>query len=364
MIETIYDHILRFAQEQFWVIDCGLVLFFSLIISSAELFFYKKMEPRLASKHSWLLALLRAMHRPLQLLIWGVALSIIFEKLPFPETNALDKYINTVQQICLTATFLWFFLTYINQIEELIHRQVDFKKSQVDKTSVTALCQLAQVIAIVIVGLVLMENMGVSVSAILAFGGMGGLAAGFAAKDTLSNYMGGVMIFVDRPFSVGDHVRSPDQEIEGTVERVGWRLTRIRTLEKRLLFVPNGVFSTISIENISRMTHRRITTKFSLNYISYPRANDVQDTILAMLEAHPMIDNDEAMSASLQDITTSALNFMVVAHTRRIGSSAYQKLVQEIILNIINILKELGVECASPSSTLYLAPEVDPQKIY
>ncbi|HYF97447.1 MAG TPA: mechanosensitive ion channel family protein, partial [Coxiellaceae bacterium] len=346
------------------VIDNGLMFAMALLLSFTEMFIYKKLEPRLAAKHVWIQALLHALHRPLQFLIWGVAASIIFEELPFAETNAFDRYIATLQKICVIATFLWFFLAYINQVELLIHKQIDRKKRQLDKTSVTALCQLSQVMAIVIVGLVLMQNMGVSVSAILAFGGMGGLAAGFAAKDALSNYMGGLMIFLDRPFSVGDHVRSPDQEIEGTVERVGWRLTRIRTLEKRLLFVPNGVFSNVSIENISRMTHRRIKTNFSLTYSNADKADLIQDKILAMLEAHPLIDKEESMSASLQDISTSALNFMVVAHTRSIDSTVYQRLLQEIILNIIAILREVGAECATSSTTLYLAPEINPEKLY
>ncbi len=364
MVMSVYQSVINFFQDQFWIVDNGLMLLIAVVLTSIELVFYKKIEPRLANKHVWIQALLHALHKPVLVLIWGVAVSIIFEQLPFAGTDAFDKYVGTVQKVCVIGTLLWFFLAYINQVESLIHRQIDRKRRQLDKISVTALCQLSQVMAIVIVGLVLMQNLGVSVSAILAFGGMGGLAAGFAAKDALSNYMGGLMIFLDRPFSVGDHVRSPDQEVEGTVERVGWRLTRIRTLEKRLLYVPNAVFSNISIENISRMTHRRIKTNFSLRYSDADKANLIQAKIVEMLEGHSLIDNEETMSASLQDINTSSLNFMVLAHTRSIDTSDYQKLVQEIVLNVIAILDELGAECASPSTTLYLAPDINPDKFY
>ena len=82
---------------------------------------------------------------------------------------------------------------------------------------------------------------------------MGGIAVGFAARDLLANFLGGLSIFMDRPFAVGDWIRSPDREIEGTVEDVGWRVTRIRTFDQRPLYVPNSVFSTVALENPSRL---------------------------------------------------------------------------------------------------------------
>jgi len=80
-----------------------------------------------------------------------------------------------------------------------------------------------------------MQTLGYSISGVLAFGGIGGIAVGFAARDLLANFFGGFMIYMDRPFDVGDWIRSPDQEIEGTVEKIGWRLTTIRTFDKRPL---------------------------------------------------------------------------------------------------------------------------------
>ena len=103
-----------------------------------------------------------------------------------------------------------------------------------------------------------MQALGYSISGVLAFGGIGGIAVGFAAKDLLANFFGGLMIYLDRPFSVGDWIRSPDKNIEGTVEEIGWRLTRIRTFDKRPLYVPNSTFTQISVENPSRMLNRRI----------------------------------------------------------------------------------------------------------
>ena len=103
---------------------------------------------------------------------------------------------------------------------------------------------------------------------------------GFAAKDLLANFFGGMMIYMDRPFSVGEWIRSPDKEIEGTVEDIGWRLTRIRTFDKRPLYIPNSVFANISVENPSRMTSRRIYETVGIRYDDI----DKMDLIVAQVK--------------------------------------------------------------------------------
>ena len=91
-----------------------------------------------------------------------------------------------------------------------------------------------------------MQTLGFSVSGVMAFGGIGGIAIGFAAKDLLANFFGALTIYLDRPFSEGDWIRSPDREIEGIVENIGWRLTVIRSFDKRPIYVPNSVFASIA----------------------------------------------------------------------------------------------------------------------
>ena len=143
--------------------------------------------------------------------------------------------------------------------------------------------------------LIAMQLLGYSVSGLLAFGGIGGIAVGFAAKDLLANFFGGLMIYLDRPFSVGDWIRSPDKEIEGTVEDVGWRLTRIRTFDKRPLYIPNSVFASISVENPSRMTNRRIYETVGIRYCDMDSMNNIVQQVTQMLKDHDAIDNNQTM---------------------------------------------------------------------
>ena len=137
---------------------------------------------------------------------------------------------------------------------------------EIDQTTIDAIAKLLRISVIIIGFLIALQSIGYSISGVLAFGGVGGIAVGFAARDLLANFFGGLMIYMDRPFNVGDWIRSPDKEIEGTVEKIGWRSTTIRTFDKRPLHVPNSIFSNISVENPSRMSNRRIKETIGIRY--------------------------------------------------------------------------------------------------
>ena len=153
--------------------------------------------------------------------------------------------------------FAWFINRFI-YASELNLADKEFYDEPFDPATLSAISKLLRMSVVITTGLVIMQSFGYSVSGILAFGGIGGIAVGFAAKDLLANFFGGLMIYLDRPFAEGDWIRSPDQNIEGTVENIGWRLTRIRTFDQRPLYVPNSIFTHISVENPQRMRNRRI----------------------------------------------------------------------------------------------------------
>ncbi len=353
----------QFIHENLWILDILFILVTATFLSQVEGLLYRRFVPELEKTHHvWINALFTALRLPLQFLIWSIAITYIFIALPFNYTFHFDPQVLVARKLFLIVTSLWFFSSYISQIEFQLHKQIDHKKRHIDKTTVTAICQLLQVIAIVIVGLTMMESMGVSISAILAFGGMGGLAVGFAAKDTLANYLGGLMIFVDRPFSVGDHIRLPERKVEGKVERIGWRLTRMRAEDKRVLFMPNGEFSSIAIENVSRMTHRRIKTNFSIDYADVEKVIPIQTKIVQMLKALPDIDQDEIITADLQDLVNGSLNFTIIAYTTLIETIPYQALVQNVLLKTMAIINQEKARLTITSTTLYLSEDISINK--
>ena len=186
----------------------------------------------------------------------------------------------------------------------------------------------------------------------MAFGGIGGIAIGFAAKDLLANFFGGLMIYMDRPFTQGDWIRSPDKNIEGTVESIGWRLTCIRTFDKRPLYVPNSVFASIAVENPSRMTNRRIYETIGLRYDDVAQVRAVIEDVKKMLVAHPEIDNTQTLIVNFNAFGASSLDFFVYTFTKTTEWVYFHKIKEDVLLKILDIIIEHGADVAYPTSTL------------
>ncbi|KJT26582.1 MscS family inner membrane protein YnaI, partial [Salmonella enterica subsp. enterica serovar Heidelberg str. SARA36] len=240
-----------------------------------------------------------------------------------------------------------------------------FEKAQVNKgRDVTSTRILARVIKItIIVAIVLLygEHFGMSLSGLLTFGGIGGIAVGMAGKDVLSNFFSGIMLYFDRPFSIGDWIRSPDRNIEGTVAEIGWRITRINTFDHRPLYVPNSVFSSISVENPGRMTNRRIKTVIGLRYEDADKIGLIVDAIRNMLQAHSDIDQKQTLLVYFNEFADSSLNIMVYCFTKTTVWQEWLAVQQDVYLKIIAIVQENGADFAFPSQTLYIDdPEAAP----
>jgi MscS family membrane protein len=189
---------------------------------------------------------------------------------------------------------------------------------------------------------------------LLAFGGVGGIAVGFAARDLLANFLGGLSIFLDRPFAAGDWIRSPDREIEGTVEDVGWRVTRIRTFDQRPLYVPNSVFSTVALENPSRMRNRRIYETIGIRYTDAALMATIVAEVETMLREHEAIDASRTLIVNFVAFGASSLDFFVYTFTKTTDWVTYHGVKQEILLNILEIIDRHGAEIAFPTRTVLL----------
>jgi MscS family membrane protein len=227
-------------------------------------------------------------------------------------------------------------------------------KQPMDYTTVNAVSKLSRAVVLITAVLIAMQSMGYSISGVLAFGGVGGIAVGFAAKDLLANFFGGFIIHLDRPFKVGDWVRSPDRNIEGTVEHIGWRLTTIRTFDKRPLYVPNAAFTTIAVENPSRMSNRRIYETIGIRYADVAQMATIVDDIRAMLQQHEDIESDETLIVNFLAFNASSLDIMVYCFTKTTQWVPFHEVKQDVLLKISDIIEGYGAEVAFPTRTLHL----------
>ena len=361
-MKSIWQNIGAYLAENPWLVKIGLTLFFGLIISWLESLFYRKLQPRLAKTSSaWDESLLAAIHKPLQVFIWFMVFTLIFPIVTklIGLNGAVTTSLASIREFIFVVTLFWFLMRFIGNAERaILAKSLEENKHIRDKTTVRAVSQLLRVSIIVITVLVAMQSFGVKIATLLAVGGVGGIAIGFAAKDTLANFLGGMMIFWDRPFAVGDWIRSPDRPIEGTVEHIGWRLTRIRTFDKRPLYVPNGAFSTISVENPSRMTNRRIKTTIGLRYQDATKMHDVLKDIETMLREHPEIDTNQTLMVNLIEFGASSLDFFIYTFTKTTNWVKFQEVQQDVFLKAIEIITKHGAECAFPTRTLDMPPEM------
>jgi len=340
-----------------------LVLQVFLVVSVVVVanFLLRRLLDRLAARtaqtaNPWDEALVNAARRPLPLLAWIVGLAFAARIVQSEADTPLFEAIDPLRTIGVIGCLTWFLVRLIGNMQAaILLRQVE-RGEAVDRTTVDAIGKLLRVSVLITAVLVGLQSLGFSISGVLAFGGIGGIAVGFAAKDLLANFFGGLMVYLDRPFAVGDWIRSPDKELEGTVEEIGWRLTRIRTFDKRPLYVPNAIFTQIAVENPSRMSHRRIKEHVGVRYDDMNVVAPIVEDIKAMLRAHPEIEQAQTMIVNLDAFGPSSVDILIYTFTRTTDWIAYHGIKQDVMLKIAAIVAARGAEIAFPTRTLHLAP--------
>jgi len=348
------------SGNSLWVTETFLIIFVALLFD----FFQKKIIKQLTlkfknTKNPWDDAVIGAISKPISLFIWlwgvSIAAYVVFDS----NNIEIGEAIGQIREIGSILILTWFVLRLISRFEQNI---IDIKKNRIKKYDVTTVQAVAKLlrISVLITGfLIVLQQLGISVSGVLAFGGIGGIAIGFAAKDLLANFFGGLMIYLDRPFKVGDWIRSPDRKIEGTVEVIGWRLTKIRRFDKRPLYVPNSFFTSIAVENPSRMTHRRIYETIGIRYDDNKQLKPIIDGIKAMLKTHKEIDTTQTLIVNFNSFAPSSLDFFVYTFTKTTDWIKYHEVKQDILLKIMDVIEQNGAEIAFPTSTIHLANQIE-----
>jgi len=303
-------------------------------------------------------ALLRALYKPMAFLIWllglSIALAIIFSSKSYAVFLA---YLVPVKKSGIIFAITWATIRFIRKVETLTLQEAPKRNKDLDETMVHALALLLVIAVVAISGMGIMQLFGLPISGLLAFGGIGGAGIAFASKDLLANFFGGLVVYMDKPFKVGNWIRSPDKNIEGIVEHIGWRVTRIRTLDKRPLYVPNSFFLTISVENASRMLNRRIKTMIGVRYEDASKVEKLTEQMKLMLSEHPGVDKKQPFMVSLYEFGPSSLDIQLDAFTKATKRIDYQIVRQDILMKVLAIIHENGAECAYPTHTLFLHKE-------
>ncbi len=301
---------------------------------------------------SWDDIVIASAQKPLRLLVWVLGLFSIAKLLQIQSDAQISEFLWDTCVIGIMLAIGWFLTQIANRAEQTLSDQALLESK--DKTTIQAIARLLKIAIAVTICLVIMQTLGFSVSGLIAFGGMGGIIIGFAAKDLLANFFGGLMLFLDRPFIEGDWIASPEREIEGTVEKIGWRLTIIRTFDKRPLYVPNSVFANIVVENPSRMTNRRIYETLGIRYQDAAKMSLIVSDIKAMLKTHPAIDQQQALIVNFDELAPSSLNFFIYTLTKTTDWFEFHEIKQDVLLKALDIITSHQAELAFPTQSIVM----------
>jgi len=353
MLESIQEFINSIEKIDFWIFQIFGIVFIALLIDFIQKRILNRIQSKLdTTENPWDDAFVHALRKPLTFLIWLMGFAFAIEIIGF-------TYANQIKEVTVIIAIGWTLIRFIQFVEKnIIHRQ-EIKGKKVDKTTADAVTQLIRISIFITTLLVTLQTLGFNISAILAFGGIGGIAVGFAAKDLLANFFGGLMIYLDRPFSIGDWVRSPDRRIEGTVEKIGWRLTIIRTFDKRPLYIPNSVFANIAVENPTRMTNRRIYETIGVRYDDIEKLPGIVNDVKTMLKEHPEIDQSQTMIVNFNSFAPSSLDFFIYTFTKTTEWIRFHEIKEDVLFKTSKIISKHNAEIAFPTSTIHVADKLE-----
>lgn len=344
---------------QVWILMISAILLATSVIDMISRRFLKTLHFQLLRRDKvWLDSFVDASRSPVSFFIWVTGTVLALTTLIYKLNIYVDliPFIQSFKSTILTLSVGWFVIRLVQRLELHLkaHARTD---DRYDEVTVEALAKIIKLLAFVLTGLFFLNAFGVSLTGLLAFGGIGGIAVGFAAKDLLGNILGGLMIYLDKPFTVGEWIRSPDKSIEGTVEKIGWRMTTVRTFDKRPLYIPNGIFANIAIETPSRMTNRRIFEHIGIRYSDIHAMPKIVADVKQMLREHPEIDQEQTMIVNFNAFNASSIDFMVYTFTKTTNWVQFHEIKQDVFLKISEVIERYGAEIAFPTRTLHMFNE-------
>ncbi|MRI34189.1 mechanosensitive ion channel protein MscS [Endozoicomonas sp. OPT23] len=298
-----------------------------------------------ADQHQLRRLLVTTVRYPLLLLPWILCLFYFLHIVDPHEGDLWHDWLRILEVVVSVAFPLWILIRVTRSLPEL-SRQGYIRNLSYDLAA--SISRIVQIILVIFAVLALAQKLGYSLSALLTFGGVGGIVLGLAAKDWLANFFGGLMLMVDRPFKEGDWIKSPDRNIEGHVEHIGWRLTRIRTFERRPIYVPNSVFTSIVIETPSRMLNRRIVENFGLRYEDFDKVEAVMNSICEAFKQHTELNCKEPYYARFLKYGESALDCQIRVHVIPTGRVDFVRVQEQVMMIIADAVKAAGADFAYP----------------
>jgi MscS family membrane protein len=347
-----YGHIWSYT---FWSIPVanffGALLIFLLFLLLRKFFTQVILEMMLImarkTKTSLDEQIIIGLRRPIRFGFIVVGMHLFF-KLIFVD----NRFIALVLESLIIYTIFWAIISLINAFKDYLFNYTAIDRQHSKELS-GFIIRVFKWIVIAIGSSIVLHNWGVNVSGIIASLGLGGLAFALAAKDTASNLFASIALLLDNSLKKGEWVKVAG--VEGVVESVGMRTTKIRSFQKSLFTVPNHLIANDSIENFSRRGVRRIKMNIGLTYgTSSQDIEHIVKGIREMLQKHPKISQKETLLVNFNSFGDSALDIFVYTFSNTAVWSDYLEIREDVLLKISKIVEENNSSFAFPSQSIYV----------
>jgi MscS family membrane protein len=279
---------------------------------------------------------------------WFIRIIIPALQLNIETSSFVQKAISIFMIVIVTLIILLLITIGLERAKTLALKT----DSRMDDQLIPLLNRIIKIIVVIIAVIAILRLMNVNVTALIAGISIGGLALALAAQDTVKNLIGSVMIFIDQPFQMGDYIMGGD--FEGTVEEIGFRTTRIRTVDTSIVAVPNGSIANMSVKNLGVRVFRIFNITLGITYDSTPeQIQDFIGRLKQMILSNEMISH-ETYYVHFKELADSSLNIMFRCYLKTATYAEELQLKEELLLEILRIARDCGVSFAFPSTSIYM----------
>lgn len=303
-----------------------------------------------ATQTSWDDRLVYEVEKPISFLFMMGFYWLTFTNLQLSVT--VNYYLALALEVAVSASFIWLLYNLVNVLSGYLAELTSKTESQLDDQLVPLIRKTLKVFVVILGIIFILQNNGVNVTSLLAGLGLGGLAFALAARDTLANFFGSITIFMDKPFLVGDLIKTSNAE--GVVEEIGFRSTRLRTLYNSVVSVPNSNLAVTEIDNLGLREFRRLKMTLNLTYSTTPQQMEAfVEGIKAIIKANEHIRQD-FYEVHFNEYGAHSLDVLVYIFFDVPGWSEELQQRHNFLLEIYRLADEVGVEFAYPTQTLHI----------
>lgn len=340
-------------NESPWVIKLLIVFAAVLIFHTGFKYLFKRLQARFEhSKNHWKQSFTESIRVPVLTLVWLIALTLVVAIItqrihPECPNGTFNSVFGLIILFCVT----WFLLRWMGKMKVFLLKEQQIHGHHLDKAKIDVLIKISYLAVWVLALILALDILGFNIATLVTIGGISGLSIGIASKDVISNFFGGLMLYLTRPFHVGDYITA-EKNIEGAVEQISWYYTIIKGNDRQPNYIPNSLFSTMVVVNRTRRSHWTIEEQIGIRYQDFKVLEDIINEIKNFFYTHPSFDKELPIRVYFHHFAESSLIISILASTTDTDSDKVAEIKHNTLMHIAKIIEAHGASLAYPTSVI------------